>query len=138
MSENKKAVLDAANIENGGSGQLSLGGVRLPDPQSITIRPGAQGLVALLRPGPENAVTVGQIAALWDCDARAVTMALYNARRLGEPICSGTQGLYLPRDEADVRLCVRSMRHRAREITRSASALARAWIKQQEACDDGQ
>ena len=138
MTNSEKAALDAATIENGGSGQLSLGGVRLPDPQSITIRPGAQGLASLLRPGPENAVTVGQITALWDCDARAVTMALYNARRLGEPICSGTQGLYLPRDEADVRLCVRSMRHRAREIIRSATALARAWSKQQEACDDGQ
>ncbi len=134
----KRKPLPVCETGSGESGQLSLSGVRLPDTQFTTVRPGAQGLASLLRPGPENAVTVGQIAALWDCDARAVTMALYNARRLGEPICSGTQGLYLPRDEADVRLCVRSMRHRAREITRSATALARAWIKQQEACDDGQ
>ena len=128
----KKEPLPVCETGSGKSGQLSFGEVRLPASQFITIRPGAQGLASLLRQGPENAVTVGQIAALWDCDARAVTMALYNARRLGEPICSGTQGLYLPRDEADVRLCVRSMRHRAREITRSATALARAWVKQQE------
>ena len=128
----KKEPLPVCETGSGKSGQLSFGEVRLPASQFITIRPGAQGLASLLRQGPDNAVTVGQIAALWDCDARAVTMALYNARRLGEPICSGTQGLYLPRDEADVRLCVRSMRHRAREITRSATALARAWVKQQE------
>ena len=128
----KKEPLPVCETGSGKSGQLSFGEVRLPASQFITIRPGAQGLGSLLRQGPDNAVTVGQIAALWDCDARAVTMALYNARRLGEPICSGTQGLYLPRDEADVRLCVRSMRHRAREITRSATALARAWVKQQE------
>lgn len=133
MGENKKTPLPVCETGNGEGGQLAFGEVRLPDPQSITIRPGAQGLAALLGYGPDNAVTVGQIAALWDCDARAVTMALYNARRLGTPICSGTQGLYLPRDEADVRLCVRSMRHRAREIARSAAALGRAWVKQQEA-----
>lgn len=134
----KRKPLPVCETGSGESGQLSLGGVQLPDTQFTTVRPGAQGLASLLRPGPDNAVTVGRIAALWDCDARAVTMALYNARRLGTPICSGTSGLYLPRDEADVRLCVRSMRHRAKEITRSAAALARAWIKQQEACDDGQ
>lgn len=133
MGENKKTPLPVCETGNGESGQLAFGEVRLPERHSITRSPGAQGLAALLGYGPENAVTVGRIAELWGCDPRQVTLALYNARRLGTPICSGTQGLYLPRDETDVRLCVRSMRHRAREIARSAAALGRAWVKQQEA-----
>ena len=131
MRESKEAA-PMLQQRDGGSGQLSFGEVRLPENHSITRSPGAQGLAALLRCGPENAVTVGRIAELWGCDPRQVTQALYNARRLGSPICSDTRGLYLPRDETDVRLCVRSMRHRAREIARSAAALGRAWVKRQE------
>ena len=46
MSENKEAALEAGTFEGGGSGQLSLGEVRLPDPHHTTPRPGAQGLAA--------------------------------------------------------------------------------------------
>ena len=126
MTECKKP-LSVCETGNGESGEQIVLADCFPTAQSTTAPPGAQAFSALLRRGEENAVTVAAIAEAWDTDARRVTLALYAARRRGEPICSSGLGLFLPRDVGDVLRCLRSMRHRAREIEDSADALEQAW-----------
>ena len=76
MSSRKENAAQMLAHQDGESGQLSFGEARLPEKYSITARPGAQGLAALLRIGAENAVMVWQIAELWGFDLQQMTQAL--------------------------------------------------------------
>ena len=56
--------------------------------------------------------------------AQAVRLMIEQERRSGTPICTDNlTGYYLPATEEEKAACVRSMRHRAREIMKTARAI---------------
>ena len=85
------------------------------------------GLEAYLGIGPAKAVTTKKLAQRLFKNERAVTLAVYDARRAGLPICSGQDGFFLPRDENDCIVCYAGMQGRASEITDSANAILAGW-----------
>ena len=77
--------------------------------------------------GPENAVTTKRLAERLFTTERAITLAVYAARRAGVPVCSNQRGFFLPRSESDVIACVMGMANRSREIAGSAKAIYLGW-----------
>ena len=88
----------------------------------ITQAPGGQwGIADLLLPGRENAIPRREL------DGRTVRLMIERERREGRPILAdNATGYYLPATEHERATCVRSMRHRAGEIMKSAQAIEQA------------
>ena len=88
----------------------------------ITQAPGGQwGIADLLLPGRENAIPRREL------DGRTVRLMIERERREGSPILAdNATGYYLPATEHERAACVRSMRHRAGEIMKSAQAIEQA------------
>ena len=88
----------------------------------ITQAPGGQwGIADLLLPGRENAIPRREL------DGRTVRLMIERERREGRPILAdNATGDYLPATEHERAACVRSMRHRAGEIMKSAQAIEQA------------
>ncbi len=71
----------------------------------------------LLGRGQENAVSLRQLEALTGHDGRTVRLMIHRERLNGIPILADNQsGYYLPASTEEKERCVRSMRHRAKEI----------------------
>lgn len=77
----------------------------------------------LLLEGEENAVTRQHLEQISGLTGREVQRAIQAARLKGTPILSSSSGFFLPATEAEKERFVRSMRHRAREISRAADAV---------------
>ena len=88
-------------------------------PQFTPNGPGGQRKVAdLLSHGREK---------LTGLDGRTVRLMIERERREGSPILAdNATGYYLPATEHERAACVRSMRHRAGEIMKSAQAIEQA------------
>ena len=81
----------------------------------------------LLGRGQENAVSRRHLEKLTELDGRTVRRMIERERREGVPILAdNATGYYLPATEHEKAACVRSMRHRAGEIMRTARAIERA------------
>lgn len=81
----------------------------------------------LLSPGQENALPLRHLVKITGQDGRIVRRRIAAERLAGVPILADNQsGYYLPATVAEAQRCVRSMRHRAREIERAAEAIAAA------------
>lgn len=85
------------------------------------------GLADYLGVGPDKAITTKRLAERLFTNERAVTLAVYDARRAGLPICSGQDGFFLPRHEHDVSVCCDGLLNRAAEIRGSADAVRAGW-----------
>lgn len=85
------------------------------------------GLTELLGIGPAKAKSTKALAQRLFTTDRAVTLAVYDARRAGIPICSGQDGFFLPGCESDVIECWNGLRGRAAEINDSADAILAGW-----------
>lgn len=77
----------------------------------------------LLLCGEENAVTRKYLEQITGLNGREVQRAVQIARLHGIPILSSGSGFFLPATEDEKARFVRSMRHRAREISRAADAV---------------
>lgn len=76
--------------------------------------------------GRENAVPLRHLKKLMETDGRTVRLMIQQERLSGTPICADNlTGYYLPANEEEKSACVRSMRHRAAEITKTALAIER-------------
>ena len=97
-------------------------------PQFTPNGPGGQRKIAdLLSYGQENAVPRRHLEKLTGLDGRTVRLMIERERREGVPILAdNATGYYLPATEHERAACVRSMRHRAGEIMKSARAIERA------------
>lgn len=74
--------------------------------------------------GRENAIPRRALEMLTGLDGRTVRLMIERERRQGIPILSDcSNGYYLPATEQERVTCVRSLRHRAREIMRTAKAI---------------
>lgn len=81
----------------------------------------------LLGRGQENAVSRRHLEKLTELDGRTVRRMIERERREGVPILAdNATGYYLPATEHEKAACVRSMRHRAGEIMKTARAIERA------------
>ena len=80
-------------------------------------------IVDLLSSGEENAVTRQYLEQITGMSGREVQRAVQAERLAGKPILSGQKGFFLPSSEDEKSRFVRSMRHRATEISRAAAAV---------------
>ncbi len=96
--------------------------------QSITAAPSGQLHIAdYLSRGRENAITRRELERLTNLDGRSVRLLIERERRSGTPILAdSTNGYYLPATDDERAACVRSLRHRAREILTTARAIEQA------------
>lgn len=78
----------------------------------------------LLSPGAHNALPLHHLVKVTGLPARQVRQMIQAERLQGAPILADNQnGYFLPTSQADVDHFVRSMYHRAGEITRAADAV---------------
>lgn len=83
----------------------------------------------LLGRGAENGRRLMELAAITNLPPRTVRRHIQQERHAGAPICTDNKhGYYLPATEAEREHCVRSMRHRAREIYATAAAIMKAEV----------
>ena len=82
---------------------------------------------AFLSHGQENAIPRRELEKLTGMDGRTVRLMIEQERRGGTPICTNNlTGYYLPATEEEKTTCVRSLRHRAGEIMKTARAIEQA------------
>lgn len=80
-----------------------------------------------LSPGQENAIPLRHLEAMTGWPGRDIRKQIAVERRTGVPILSNNRtGYYLAADEVEAEQFVRSMRGRAHEILKTASAVERA------------
>ena len=83
----------------------------------------------LLMHGAENVMHLSDLTKMTDRTEREVRMMIHSERRRGVPILSNNRdGYYLPGSDAERAQCVKSLRHRANEILKAASAIERAEV----------
>ena len=88
---------------------------------------GQRKITDLLSHGRENAIPRRELEKLTGLDGRTVRLMIERERREGRPILAdNATGYYLPATEHERAACVRSMRHRAGEIMKSAQAIEQA------------
>ena len=84
-----------------------------------------------LSTGQENAVPLRHLKNITGIDGRTVRRMIFEERLAGIPILADNQtGYYLPATQEEKQRCVRSMKHRAREIERAAEAIEVAEVQQ--------
>ena len=84
---------------------------------------------SLLMCGQENGLHLSDLTKMTDRTEREVRMMIHSERRRGVPILSNNRdGYYLPGSDAERAQCVKSLRHRANEILKAASAIERAEV----------
>lgn len=82
-----------------------------------------------LRLGQENSVSLTQLQQWTGLDKRVIRQRITAERFEGIPILADNQtGYFLPATEDERKRCVRSMRHRAKEIYKAAQAIETADI----------
>ena len=126
MSRKKKARPDAATSRRAGQEKQQ---TRSNSHHKHTTQgPGGQRKIAdLLSYGQENAIPRRHLEKLTGLDGRTVRLMIERERHEGVPILAdNVTGYYLPATEHERAACVRSMRHRAGEIMKSARAIERA------------
>lgn len=95
--------------------------------QHTTAADGGQGgITSLLMEGRSNALHLADLVRLTGWPERDVRKAIQRERQRGCPILSDNKsGYFLPGNEQERALCVRSLRHRAHEILRAAACIER-------------
>lgn len=90
---------------------------------------GQRSIAHLLGVGRENAITRRDLERLTGLDGRSVRLLIERERRAGTPILADSvNGYFLPASDYERAACVRSLRHRAREIMTTARALELAGL----------
>lgn len=85
---------------------------------------------SLLFTGQENAVPLRHLKEVMGADGRTARLMIQRERLAGIPILADNQtGYFLPATEEEKQRCVRSMKHRAKEVERVAKAIEAAEIQ---------
>lgn len=126
MTAKENAPTSAATLAE--AAEMTTCGAPFPFSDSTTAAANRQRKVSdLLATGRENAIPLRHLTALLDIDGRSVRLKIERERRSGTPICTDNHsGYYLPATEDEKFACVRSLRHRAGEILRTARAIEQA------------
>ena len=128
MNAKEKAPTSAATLAEAATETAAFGGATISYDYLTTTAAGRQRKVSdLLGRGQENAVSRRHLEKLTGLDGRTVRLMIEQERRSGTPICADNlTGYYLPANPDEKAACVRSMRHRAGEIMKTARAIERA------------
>ncbi len=127
MRNKNKARPGAATPERVEGKRAIIGAAVNPTVQSTTPAGAGQRSIAdLLGVGRENAITRRDLERLTGLAPREVSLAVERERRSGVPILADGSGYYLPASHDERAACVRSLRHRAREILITARSIERA------------
>lgn len=127
MRNKNKARPGAATPERVEGKRAIIGAAVNPTAQFTTPSPAGQRSIAdLLGVGRENAITRRDLERLTGLAPREVSLAVERERRSGVPILADGSGYYLPASHDERAACVRSLRHRAREILITARSVERA------------
>lgn len=129
MSEQKNAHHTAATVERA-AGTVALGTTTVSD-ADFNARVGQrQGISALLGHGAENGLTLGDLVRMTGLNERVIRARIQAERKTGVLILADCQhGYFLPTSEHEVRRFIRSMSHRAREISAISSAAEDALVR---------
>ena len=127
MNTKEKAPTSAATL-TGAAAEMTACRASIPISDCTTAAAGRQRKVSdLLNRGRENAVPLRHLKKLMETDGRTVRLMIQQERLSGMPICADNlTGYYLPANEAEKAAFVRSMRHRAGEIMKTAKAIEQA------------
>ena len=127
MNTKEKAPTSAATL-TGAAAEMTACRASIPISDCTTAAAGRQRKVSeLLNRGRENAVPLRHLKKLMETDGRTVRLMIQQERLSGMPICADNlTGYYLPANEAEKAAFVRSMRHRAVEIMKTAKAIEQA------------
>ena len=127
MNTKEKAPTSAATL-TGAAAEMTACRASIPISDCTTAAAGRQRKVSeLLNRGRENAVPLRHLKKLMETDGRTVRLMIQQERLSGMPICADNlTGYYLPATQEERTACVRSMRHRAGEIMKSAGAIEQA------------
>ena len=94
----------------------------------------------ILPAGRGNALTGRELATMFNCDIRAITMQIERERRDGHPICAASgenPGYFLPADDEELEAYCRRLKGRAIELFKTRQALIRVLRQRQEALNNG-
>ena len=127
MNTKEKAPTSAATL-TGAAAEMTACRASIPISDCTTAAAGRQRKVSeMLNRGRENAVPLRHLKKLMETDGRTVRLMIQQERLSGMPICADNlTGYYLPANEAEKAAFVRSMRHRAGEIMKTAKAIEQA------------
>ena len=128
MNAKEKAPTSAATLAEAATETAAFGGATISYDYLTTTAAGRQRKVSdFLSHGRENAVPLRHLKKLMETNGRTVRLMIQQERLSGTPICADNlTGYYLPATEEERTTCVRSMRHRAGEIMKTARAIERA------------
>ena len=128
MTAKEKAPTSAATLAEAGVEIAACGRAAISYDYLTTTVAGRQRRVSdFLSRGRENAVPLRHLKKLLEVDGRTVRLMIERERRAGIPICAdNATGYYLPSTADEKAACVRSMRHRAGEIMKTARAIEQA------------
>ena len=124
MADKRKALAGAGTLARAGKVQTT-GELSFPVSDFTTNPKPGQGRVAdLLGHGQSAAVPLRLLVSMTGLDARTIRRRIELERRQGVQILSDNRsGYFLPAEEREVTACVGSLRRRAGEILRTASAI---------------
>lgn len=129
MNRTKKTALVDQTEGGEGCQQMAFAGVFGYDSDFITGRTDPQGISDYLMHGAVNAVPLRELERLTGLDGRIIRRMIQKERAAGACICCDNKvGYFLAEDEAERAMCVRSMRHRALEVMRTANAIENAEV----------
>lgn len=128
MSDKKKSPASAATLTGAVAETAAFGRAAISCDYLTTMAAGRQRKVSdFLSHGRENAVPLRHLKKLMETDGRTVRLMIQQERLSGTPICADNlTGYYIAANEAEKAACVRSMRHRAGEIMKTARAIEQA------------
>lgn len=128
MSDKKKSPASAATLTGAATETAAYSRAAISYGHFTTTAAGRQRRVSdFLSRGRENAVPLRHLKKLLEVDGRTVRLMIERERRAGIPICAdNATGYYLPSTADEKAACVRSMRHRAGEIMKTARAIEQA------------
>jgi hypothetical protein len=124
MSEKKRASTNTAMLAEAAE-TATLGGAAVSYDNHTTLPGDCQRIYKLLQRGEENALSARDISKMTGLDTRYVRGLISKVRRTDLCILSSPHGFYLPGTQEERARCVRSLRHRAGEIMKTARAVER-------------
>lgn len=126
MRDNKKRPGSAATPLRAGDTRALCEATSSNAYSNISAPAGQRSIADLLGVGKANAITRRDLERLTGLAPREVSLAVERERRSGVPILADGSGYYLPSSHDERAACVRSLRHRAREILITARSIERA------------
>ena len=126
MPSNKKRPGSAATPLRAGDLRAICAATSSNAYSNISAPAGQRSIADLLGVGRENAIPRRDLERLTGLAPREVSLAVERERRSGVPILADGSGYYLPASHDERAACVRSLRHRAREILITARSIERA------------